>query len=65
MLYIVVRNIGKGAAKDITFDFSAPLASPASEDSHTDMVPVNELPYFAQGVDYFAPGAEMRFFGAR
>jgi hypothetical protein len=62
LLYIVVRNIGKGAAKDIIFDFSAPLASPASEDPHTDIVPINELPFFAQGVDYLAPGTEFSFF---
>jgi hypothetical protein len=64
MLHIVVRNIGRGAARDITFDFSAPLSSPASEDPNTDMVPVNELPFFAKGVDYLAPGTEIRFFGA-
>jgi hypothetical protein len=62
MLHIVVRNIGKGAAKDITFDFSGPLASPASEDPNTDMVPVSELPFFAQGVDFLAPDTEIRFF---
>jgi hypothetical protein len=62
MVHIVVRNIGKGAAKDISFDFSAPIASPASEDPNIDVVPVNELPFFAQGVDYLAPGTEIRFF---
>ncbi len=52
LAYVVVRNIGKGAAKDITFDFSAPLEVPDGD-------PVNELPYFAKGIDYLAPGAEL------
>jgi hypothetical protein len=52
LAYITVRNIGRGAAKDVTFDFSAPLEIP-------DGASVNELPYFTKGIDYLAPGAEI------
>lgn len=59
---VVVRNIGRGAAKDITFDFSAPLVSSISEQKHSESVPLNELPYFKEGIEFLAPGAEIRAF---
>jgi hypothetical protein len=36
---VVVRNIGHGIAKNITFEFSAPLQSTSGYD-------ITELPYF-------------------
>lgn len=58
LVEVVVRNIGRGAAKDITFDFSAPMVSSLSVDEHTVAVPLNELSYFKEGIDFLAPGAE-------
>ncbi len=49
----MVRNIGKGAAKHISFEFSAPLEIPDGD-------PVSDLPHFTRGIDYLAPGAEIR-----
>lgn len=59
---VVVRNIGKGAAKDITFEFSAPLDSSISARKGSEGVPLNELPYFKEGIEFLAPGAEIRAF---
>jgi hypothetical protein len=47
-----VRNITGGVAKDITFDFSAPI-----EDS-TGFV-LSELPYFREGMIFLGPGDEI------
>jgi hypothetical protein len=58
LVNVVVRNIGKGAAKNITFHFSAPLESSLSAKEHSVAVPLNELPYFKEGMDFLAPGAE-------
>ena len=44
---IVVRNIGHGTAKNITFEFSAPLQSTSGYD-------INELPYFREGINFMA-----------
>ncbi len=49
---IVVRNIGGGAAKDITFDFSAPLESTTGRD-------ITELPYFQNGINFMAPQTDL------
>ncbi len=49
---IVVRNIGGGAAKDITFDFSAPLKSTTGRD-------ITELPYFHNGINFMAPQTDL------
>jgi len=57
---VVVRNIGKGAAKDVTFAFSAPMESSLSTPKGSEAVPVNELPYFKEGIEFLAPGAEIR-----
>jgi ABC-type nickel/cobalt efflux system permease component RcnA len=57
-VYVVLRNIGQGAARDISFEFSAPMESPESVDNPF-IPPVNEQPYFARGLDYLAPGAEI------
>jgi hypothetical protein len=60
-VYLVVRNIGKGAAKDISFKFSAPIEVPEGT-YNPIVVPVNEQPYFKRGMDYLAPGAEIPTF---
>ena len=49
---LIVRNITGGVAKDITFDFSAPM-----EDS-TGFV-LSELPYFREGMNFLGPGEEI------
>lgn len=59
-VYVVVRNIGQGAAKDISFEFSSPMESPESVDPHNMVVAVSEQPYFVRGISYLAPGAEIR-----
>lgn len=49
---IVVRNMSEGAAKEISFEFSAPVQS-------SDGTIVSELSYFRDGLDFLAPGAEI------
>lgn len=58
---VVVRNIGKGAARNISFEFSAPVDAPESEDNPY-WVPINEQDFFVRGLDFLAPGAEVTFF---
>ncbi|MGB3634539.1 MAG: hypothetical protein WA982_10910 [Rubrobacteraceae bacterium] len=53
---IVVRNIGNGAAEKITFDFSAALEAGRGQRN------LSELPYFKNGMDFLAPGGEIRAF---
>lgn len=57
---VVVRNIGRGAAKEISFDFSAPMVHSLISQGDSEFVPLNELPYFKEGIDFLAPGAEIR-----
>jgi hypothetical protein len=49
---IVVRNIGHGVAKNITFGFSAPLQSTSGHD-------ITELPYFRHGINFMAPQTDL------
>jgi hypothetical protein len=49
---IVVRNVSQGAARDITFEFSAPVES-------SEGFVVSDLPHFKQGMDFLAPGGEI------
>jgi hypothetical protein len=49
---IVVRNIGHGIAKNITFEFSAPLESTSGYD-------ITELPYFENGINFMAPQTDL------
>src|SRR5918998_44894 len=49
---IVVRNIGNGTAKNITFEFSAPLESTSGYD-------ITELPYFQNGINFMAPQTDL------
>jgi hypothetical protein len=57
-VYVVVRNIGQGAAKNITFQFSDVIEVPGSE-RNPSVVPVNEQIYFKDGIPFLAPGAEI------
>lgn len=49
---IVVRNIGNVTAKNITFEFSAPLESTSGYD-------ITELPYFKHGINFMAPQTDL------
>ena len=49
---IVVRNIGNGMARNITFEFSAPLESTSGRD-------ITELPYFKNGINFMAPQTDL------
>ena len=49
---IVVRNIGHGMAKNITFEFSAPLEGASGKD-------VTEMPYFKHGINFMAPQTDL------
>ncbi len=49
---IVVRNIGHGTAKNITFAFSAPLETTSGRD-------ITELPYFQHGINFMAPQTDL------
>jgi hypothetical protein len=48
----VVRNIGHGVAKNITFGFSAPLETTSGHD-------ITELPYFKHGINFMAPQTDL------
>jgi hypothetical protein len=48
---IVVRNIGHGTAKNVTFQFSAPLECTNGRD-------VTDMPYFKHGINFMAPQTE-------
>ncbi len=50
---VVVRNIGRGAAKEISFDFSAPMVHSFLGEG-SEFVPLNELPYFKDGIETFS-----------
>jgi hypothetical protein len=49
---IVVRNIGHGMAKNITFEFSAPLESTSGSD-------ITDMPYFKHGINFMAPQTDL------
>lgn len=58
---VVVRNIGPGAAKDVSFEFSAPLHSTLSDPKGgPNNFVVSDLPFLKDGLDYLAPGTEIR-----
>lgn len=52
MINIVVRNIGRGAAKEIQFDFSAPIESSGGQ-------VISDMPYFKEGIAFLAPNTEI------
>jgi hypothetical protein len=49
---LIVQNVGQGPAKDISFEFSAPVES-------SDGFVLSELPFFAEGLNSLAPGAKI------
>jgi hypothetical protein len=49
---IVVRNIGRGMAKNITFEFSAPIQTTSGAD-------ITELPYLKHGLNFMAPQTDI------
>jgi hypothetical protein len=49
---LIVQNVGQGPAKDISFEFSAPVQS-------SDGFVLSELPFFAEGLTSLAPGAKI------
>ncbi len=49
---IAVRNVSSGPAKDVTFEFSAPVESSGG-------FVVSNLPYFRDGLDFLAPDGEV------
>ncbi len=49
---IVVRNIGHGVARNITFKFSAPLESTSGQD-------ITEMPYLRHGINFMAPQTDL------
>ena len=51
LVEVVISNIGRGDAKNVTFEFSNIVSlTPA---------PASELPHFRDGLNYLAPGAEI------
>ena len=52
---LVVRNVSGGSARDITFEFSAPV-----EDSKGFVI--SELPYLEHGVNFLGPGSHIACF---
>jgi hypothetical protein len=52
MVDLVVKNVNGGVAKDIKFDFSAPL-----EDSSGFVI--SDLPYFREGMTFLGPSDEV------
>jgi hypothetical protein len=59
LVEVVISNIGRGAAENITFEFSAPMESSVSFQRDSEVVPLSELPHFRDGLNYLAPGAEI------
>ncbi len=52
MTNIVVRNIGHGMAKNVTFEFSAPIETTEGRD-------ITDLPYFKHGINFMAPQTDL------
>jgi hypothetical protein len=49
---LIVQNVGQGPAKNISFEFSAPVQS-------SDGFVLSELPFFSEGLTSLAPGAKI------
>jgi hypothetical protein len=49
---IVIRNISQGAAKDISFEFSAPV-------ERSDGTVISDLAFFTDGLNSLSPGKEI------
>ena len=63
LVEVVISNIGRGDAKDITFEFSAPVESSVSYRRDSEVIPLSELPHFKKALSFLAPGAESALFG--
>jgi hypothetical protein len=51
-LDVAIRNVSEGAARDIEFEFSAPIES-------SNGFVVSDLPYFKYGLDFLPPQGEI------
>ena len=51
-LDVAIRNVSEGAARDIEFEFSAPIES-------SNGFVVSDLPYFKYGLDFLPPNGEI------
>ena len=51
-LDVAIRNVSEGAAKDITFEFSASLENSGG-------FVISDLPYFKDGLDFLPPHGEL------
>ena len=51
-LDVAIRNVSEGAARDIKFQFSAPIES-------SNGFVVSDLPYFKYGLDFLPPNGEI------
>ncbi|HKH78297.1 MAG TPA: hypothetical protein VKA51_15170 [Rubrobacteraceae bacterium] len=52
---LVVRNVSGGSARDITFEFSAPVEVSKG-------FVVSDLPYSKRGVNFLGPGSHVACF---
>ncbi len=59
LVEVVISNIGRGDAKNITFEFSSPVESSVSYRRDSEVIPLSELPHFKEGLSFLAPGAEI------
>jgi len=51
-LDVAIRNVSEGAARDVTFEFSAPLQNSGG-------FVISDLPYFRDGLDFLPPHGEL------
>lgn len=51
-LDVTIRNVSEGAARDIQFEFSAPIES-------SNGFVISDLPYFKYGLDFLPPNGEI------
>jgi hypothetical protein len=51
-LDVTIRNVSEGAARDIEFEFSAPIES-------SNGFVISDLPYFKYGLDFLPPNGEI------
>ena len=49
---VAIRNVSEGAARDITFEFSAPV-------ENSNGFVISDLPYFRDGLDFLPPQGEI------
>lgn len=57
---IMIKNVGRGAAKDIRFEFSGSLPTRLGMFPGKDLADLREEPIFRDGLDYIAADAEIR-----